>query len=101
MAADRLGARWSLISPGEPEHERDVHVLLVNGVSLRVHVMRISERLPVIACHNDERVLIEAGVSDRVEKPPEVMVGLVQNIQVAVELVIVGYEFLAQKLEDG
>ena len=60
--------------------------------------MRIAERLPVIADDDDERVLIEAGAADAVEQPPEMPVGFVEDVQISVQVVVVGHR-LADEIE--
>ena len=55
--------------------------------------MRIAERLPVIADDHDERVLIEPKAADGVEQPSEMAVGLVQDVEIAIELVLIRHRF--------
>ena len=85
-------------SAREPEHQRHVHVFLVHRPPLDVAVVRIAERLSMIAGDDDERVLVEAGAADRVEEPSEMAIRLVQDVQIPPEIVLIGHR-LAQQLE--
>ena len=45
--------------------------------------MRVAERLPVVAGHDDQRVVLKTGGADRVEQASQMRVGLVQDVQIA------------------
>ena len=98
VAADGLRAQRGLIRAREPEQQGHVNVLLVHRVALRVGIVRIPERLPMIARDDNERVLVEARAADGLEEPFEMTIRFVQDVQIAVEVVVVRRR-LAQELE--
>ncbi len=61
--------------------------------------MRISERLAMIAGDDDQRVVVEAGLANRVEDASEMAIRFVQDVQIAAEVVDVGHRF-AQQIEE-
>ena len=98
MAAYDLRAHGRLIRAREPEHERDVHILLVQRPALCVRRMRRAKRLSMIAGDDNERVLVEAGPAKHGEEASEMAIRFVQDVQIAAQIVIVWHWF-AQQIE--
>ena len=90
MAADRRRPRRRRVAARIPDQQRHVDVLIVNRPPLHVAVVRVAERLAVIAGDDDQGVLLEAGAADRLEQPLEVPIGLMQHVEVAIQIVGVG-----------
>ena len=70
-----------------------MHIFLVHRPPLDVRVVRIAERLPVVAHDDDDRVLVELEAANGVEEPSEMAIGLVQHVQIPFELVLIGHRF--------
>ena len=77
-----------------------MHVFFVHGAPLCVGFVWIAERLPVVAGHDDERVLFQTGAPYRIEHASQVAIGFVDDVEVLREIPIVGRGF-AQQVELG
>ena len=90
VAANRRRPRRRLVLPRVPQQKGHVDVLLVDAAPLHVAVVRIAERLTVVARHHDERVVLQPRAPNGVEQPPDMPIGFVQHVQVVIEVVGVG-----------
>ena len=79
-----------------PQHQRYVDVFLVQGLSLHPAVVRISEGLSMVAGDDDDGVVGETGAANGVEQTSEMTVRFVEDVEVPLQVVVVGRLFPEQ-----
>src|SRR5439155_3767786 len=82
LAANRRRARCRPVETREPEHQRNMNVFFVCGAALAVGRVWIAKGLPVIADDDDEGILVETGMANRIEESGKVTIGFVQDVEI-------------------
>jgi hypothetical protein len=76
-----------------------VNVLLVERRAVPVGLVRVAESFAVVADEHDERFVVEPPLAKREEETAELPIGLVEHVEVAAEIVVVGRVLVAEDVD--